>query len=141
MRGEVGENEVFQKKDLVIAWINHKQLKITCAQLDQEVVVMNEFFIKTFVLDFLDELIIERGGLQRLLINGPITIIKLKAESSKLKALLLHLESIGRGEHLWVKGFKTNDRLTRNLPFAAETNMVRRATRNAESMFRSKVQR
>ena len=70
---------------------------------------MNEFFIKTFVFDFLDELIIERGGLQRLLINGPITIIKLKAESSKLKVLLLHLGSIDRREHLValrVKGLK-----------------------------------
>ena len=64
MRREVREYKVFEEKNFVIARIDDQKLEVTRPQLNQEVVLMEVPFIKTFVFDFLDELVVERRCLQ-----------------------------------------------------------------------------
>lgn len=56
--------KILQQQCLVVFRIHHQQLEIPRAKLDQEMVLMNEFFIKTFVSDLFNELIVEGSRLQ-----------------------------------------------------------------------------
>ena len=57
IRGKAGKHEVFQQQHLVFAWLDYQQLKIFGANIHQQVILINQFFVKLIVFNFSDEFI------------------------------------------------------------------------------------
>src|SRR5688572_14560841 len=64
VRGDGGQDKILQKNDFFCFRLYNEKLKVPRSNIEQQMVLMNKFFIKKFILYSSYKFILQRGSLQ-----------------------------------------------------------------------------
>jgi hypothetical protein len=59
VRGDIWQYEIFHKQNCLLNRFYHGQLKVSRTDVDQQMILMNQFFVESFISYFLDKLVLE----------------------------------------------------------------------------------